>query len=104
MKNIFLVLMLMFSVSLFAQKKIVNKTVDAACGMCQFKQKTDKGCAMVVRIDGKLYDVEGVDKKEFGDAHAHDGYCKMMKKAVVSGEIKNGKFYATSFKYVPKKD
>ena len=34
------------------------------------------------------------------NAHAEDGYCKMMKKAVVSGEIKKGKFYATSFKYV----
>ena len=41
-----------------------------------------------------------IDKKEFGDAHAHDGYCKMTKKAKVSGEIKKGKFYATSFKYV----
>lgn len=104
MKNIFLVLMLMFSASVFAQKKVVNQTVDAACGMCQFKQKSDKGCAMAVKIDGKLYYVEGIDKKEFGDAHAHDGYCNEMKKAVVSGEVKKGKFYATSFKYVPKKD
>ena len=35
-----------------------------------------------------------------GDAHAADGYCKVMKKAIVSGEIKKGKFVATSFKYV----
>lgn len=42
MKNIFFVLMLMFSATVFAQKKIINQTVDAACGMCQFKQKKTK--------------------------------------------------------------
>ena len=44
--------------------------------------------------------VEGMDKKVFGDAHAEDGYCKMIRKAVVSGEVKKGKFYATAFKFV----
>lgn len=104
MKNIFFVLMLMFSATVFAQKKVINQTVDAACGMCQFKQKNDKDCAMAVKIDGKLYYVEGVDESAFGDAHAHDGYCNQIKKAVVSGEIRKGKFYATRFKYVPKKN
>ena len=99
MKRVLFVFMLLFSVSIFAQK-IQNQTVEAACGMCQFKIKTDKGCAMAVKIDGKIYNVEGLDKKTYGDAHAADGYCKMMKKAIVSGEIKKGKFYATSFKYV----
>ena len=41
-----------------------------------------------------------MDKKVFGDAHAEDGYCKMIRKAVVSGEVKKGKFYATAFKFV----
>ena len=100
MKKVILVVLLMFSVSVFAQKKVENLTVDAACGMCQFKIKSDKGCAMAVKIDGKIYHVEGLDKKTYGDAHAADGYCKIMKKAIVSGEVKKGKFYATSFKYV----
>ena len=98
MKRLMFVFLLLFSVSIFAQK-IQNKTVDAACVMCQFKVKTDKGCAMAVKIEGKVYLVEGIDKKEFGEMHSDDGYCKIMKKAVVSGEIKKGKFYATSFKY-----
>lgn len=100
MKKAILVFLLMFSVSVFAQKKVENLTVEAACGMCQFKIKSDKGCAMAVKIDGKIYHVEGLDKKTYGDAHAADGYCKIMKKAIVSGEVKKGKFYATSFKYV----
>ena len=93
------VFLLLFSVSIFAQK-IQNQTVEAACAMCQFKVKTEKGCAMAVKIDSKVYLVEGVDKKEFGEMHSDNGYCKVMKKALVSGQIKKGKFVATSFKYV----
>lgn len=100
MKKVLFFFLFLFSVSIFAQKKLQNQTVEAACGMCQFKVKSDKGCIMAVKIDGKVYHVEGLDKKTFGDAHAEDGYCKIMKKAIVSGEIKNGKFYATDFKYV----
>ena len=99
MKNLFFVLLLLFSVPIFAQK-IENQTVEAACAMWQFKVKTDKGCAMAVKIEGKVYTVEGIDKKTFGAMHSDDGYCKIMKKAIVSGEIKKGKFYASSFKYV----
>ena len=99
MKKFLFAFVLLFSVSIFAQK-IQNQTVEAACAMCQFKMKTDKGCAMAVKIDNKVYIIEGIDKKEFGEMHSADGYCKIMKKALVSGEIKKGKFYATSFKYV----
>lgn len=99
MKKLILAFLLMFSVIIFAQK-IENQTVAAACGMCQFKVKTDKGCAMAVKIADKVYTVEGLDKKIFGEMHSDDGYCKIMKKAIVSGEIKKGKFYATAFKYV----
>lgn len=100
MKKLLFFFALVLSVGLFAQKKYENQTVEAACAMCQFKVKTEKGCNMAVKIDGKVYNVEGLDKKTFGDAHAADGYCKVMKKAVVSGEVRNGKFYASSFKYV----
>lgn len=95
-----------FSVTLFAQKKITNQVVDSGCRMCIYKQKSDKGCAMAVNINNKIYTVEGIDKKEFGPMHSDNGYCKVHKKALVSGQIKRGKFYATSFKYVPeaKKD
>ena len=99
MKKIFFVFVLLFSMTVFGQK-INNQTVDAACGMCQFKVKSEKGCAVFVKISGNLYPVEGMDKKVFGDAHAEDGYCKMIRKAVVSGEVNKGKFYATAFKFV----
>lgn len=93
-------LILVFSTTLFSQKKIENKVLDAGCAMCMFKEKSAKGCAMAVKIDGKVYNVEGINKKKFGEMHSDDGYCKVMKKAVVSGTVKNGKFYATHFKYV----
>ena len=80
---------MVFSVSIFAQKKIENKVVDASCAMCMFKEKS--------------YPVEGIDKKQFGEMHSENGYCKVIKKANVSGEIRKGKFYATSFKYVEEK-
>ena len=62
MKRLMFVFLLLFSVSIFAQK-IQNKTVDAACAMCQFKVKTDKGCAMAVKIEGKIV----IDNKNIYD-------------------------------------
>lgn len=100
MKKLMFLFALMISAIVFSQQKLQNQVVDAACGMCQFKVKSEKGCAVFVKIDGNLYPVEGMNKKVFGDAHADDGYCKMVKKATVSGEVKKGKFYATAFKYV----
>ena len=92
--------MFLMAVPVFGQKKIKNQVVDAGCVMCKFDKKSDKGCAMAVKLNGKVYNVEGVDEKKFGEAHAHDGYCMVMKKAMVSGEIRNGKFYAKEFAYV----
>lgn len=100
MKRVFLLMLLMCSVTAFAQKKVNNQFVDAACAMCQFKVKGQQGCAMAVKLNGKIYNVEGIDRKEFGPMHSDDGYCKVVRKAQVSGTVKNGKFYATDFKYV----
>lgn len=102
MKRIFLLFLLMISVSIFAQKKISNQTVEASCGMCQFNQKTDKGCALTVRIDKKIYDVVGTGLNDHGDAHADDGFCTAIRKAKVSGEIKGKTFVASSFTLLPK--
>ncbi len=98
MKKVIVMFLLMFSVSIFAQK-IQNQTVEAACGLCQFKVKSDKDCHMSVKIDNKIYHVKGIDESVFGDAHAETGYCNVIRKAVVSGEVKKGKFNATSFKF-----
>ena len=100
MKNLILVFLLMFSVTLFGQTKIENKVVETGCGMCQFKVKSAKGCAVFVKINDQFYPVEGVSKIVVGTGHEDDGYCKMTKRARITGEIKKGKFYATSFNYI----
>ena len=100
MKKLFLLLLFIFSASVFGQKVLKDKVVESGCGMCMYDVKSEKGCSMSVKIDGKVYPVEGIDKKHFGDAHAKDGYCSMKKKAKVSGKIKKGVFYATKFEYV----
>ena len=91
---------MLFSVLMFAQKKLDNQVVESGCGMWIYNMKSDKGCAIAVKIDGKAYYVEGINKKSLGDPHADDGYCNTTKKALVSGELKNNKFYAKSFKFV----
>ena len=106
MKKLLSVFLMLISIAAFSQKKLNNQVVESGCGMCMYDMKSDKGCAIAVKIDGKPYYVEGVSKKSLGDAHAEDGYCKMTKKAMVTGELKNNKFYAKSFKFVaeePKK-
>lgn len=56
---------------------------------------------MAVRIDGKAYPVDGTDIHKHGDAHAKDGFCSVVRQAVVSGEIVDNRFKATEFKLLP---
>ena len=84
-------------------KKLNKKIVETACGLCQFDRTDRKGCNLAVKIDGKTYFVEGTSIDDHGDAHGNDGFCNTIRKAQVSGEIKNGKFYATEYKVLPKK-
>lgn len=96
------VLFLFFSAS-FAQE-INNdniKIVEVSCGQCKFAMTEKKGCDLAVRIDGKSYFVEGTTIDEHGDAHAADGFCSLIKKAEVIGEIKNNRFVVTYFKLLP---
>lgn len=100
MKNLLGLFLVLFSVVIFAQKKLEKQVVEAGCGMCIYNMKSDKGCAIAVKIDGKPYYVEGVNKKSLGDPHADNGYCNVTKKALVTGELKNNKFYAKEFQFV----
>ncbi|ACU06785.1 hypothetical protein FIC_00318 [Flavobacteriaceae bacterium 3519-10] len=75
--------------------------VEASCGQCQFKMKDKKGCDLAVRLDGKAYFVDGTDIDDHGDAHSSAGFCNAIRKAEVTGKIKEGKFVATSFKLLP---
>lgn len=74
--------------------------VEFACGECLFHMKGD-GCDLAVRVDGHTYYVEGVDESKLGDAHAKDGICSVIRKARVTGAVKDGRFVATSFEVLP---
>ncbi|WP_026898275.1 DUF6370 family protein [Daejeonella oryzae] len=81
-------------------KEIKNQVVEASCGECQFKM-AGKTCDLAVRINGIAYFVDGTSIDDHGDAHAKDGFCEKIKKAVVSGTIVKDRFVATSFKVLP---
>lgn len=74
--------------------------VDAACGECLFGLP-GKGCDLAVRIDGRSYYVDGVNMDSLGDAHAKDGMCEVIRKAKVTGEVRNGRFMASTFELLP---
>jgi len=74
--------------------------VEAACGECLFGLKGDD-CDLAVRIGGRAYFVAGTNIDQHGDAHAADGFCKVIRRARVTGEVKRGRFVATSFELLP---
>jgi hypothetical protein len=104
MKKLILTALLAFGVSAGAQEKteLKDRVVEASCGECQFEMD-GKSCDLAVKIDGRAYFVEGIKIDDYGDAHAHNGLCNAIRKAKVSGEIKNDKFVATSFVLVDEK-
>lgn len=93
-------LLSIFFVQAQENKKLTKQTVEASCGQCNFGLKGG-GCDLAVRIDGKAYTVDGAKIDQHGDAHAKDGFCSVVRKAVVSGEVINNRFKATEFKLLP---
>lgn len=79
---------------------VVDKVVEVSCGQCQFEMEGNS-CDLAVRIDDESYFVDGKSIDDFGDAHAEDGLCNMIRKAKVTGQIKNGRFVASSFELLP---
>lgn len=83
---------------------IKNKVVEIACGECKFKM-SGKSCDLAVRFNGKPYFVDGKGIDDFGDAHDEKhGFCNVINKAKVTGEIVNGRFKAKKIELVPVKD
>lgn len=71
-----------------------DKVVEIACGECKFKME-GKGCDLAIRVDGKSYFVDGKSVDDFGDAHDEKhGFCNVISKATVTGEIVNNRFKA----------
>jgi hypothetical protein len=106
MKKIVTLLLFFTALLVNAQdKKATQKTkiVEASCGQCQFGMKSG-GCDLAVRIDGKSYFVDGTKIDGHGDAHAKDGFCEVIRKAEVVGEIKDNRFVVSYFKLLPKKE
>ncbi len=66
----------------------------------QLGKTDDTSCIWAVELEDTPYTVEGALPQDH-DSHAHDGMCNMKREAVVSGEMKDGKFVATSFELVP---
>ncbi|MES2812382.1 MAG: DUF6370 family protein [Bacteroidota bacterium] len=116
MKKIIPILLLAFGLNATAQEtrsgaelsgakktEIKDQMVEASCGQCNFGMTSKKGCDLAVKIDGHSYFVEGTSIDKHGDAHAKDGFCNVVKKAKVTGEIKEDKFVATNFVLVDEK-
>lgn len=115
MKSLIFAIFLFFSFqNLQAQTKasstktstiVKNETVEIACGECKFKME-GKGCDLAIRMKGKSYFVDGKSVDDFGDAHDEKhGFCNVIAKAKVSGEIVNGRFKAKTIEILnDKKD
>jgi Family of unknown function (DUF6370) len=70
---------------------ITNKIVPIACGQCQFKMP-GKGCTLAIKINNTAYFVSGASIDSFGDAHASNGFCNAISKAIVSGTLQDSIF------------
>lgn len=83
--------------------EIKGKVVEIACGECKFKME-GKSCDLAIRIDGKSYFVDGKTVDDFGDAHDEKhGFCNVIGKAEVTGEIVNNRFKAKTITLLPAK-
>lgn len=105
MKNILAIAFFLLALGANAQEKKITKpqVVEASCGQCNFGMKDKKGCDLAVKIDGKPYFVDGTNLDDHGDAHSEDGFCSKVRSAEVTGEVKDNRFVASSFKLLPQK-
>ena len=79
--------------------ELVDRTVEIACGQCQFKLP-GSGCDLAIRVDGKAYFADGSNIDDHGDAHAADGLCNAIRKAKVTGTIRHGRFQAKQIELI----
>ncbi|HEU4472995.1 MAG TPA: DUF6370 family protein [Flavisolibacter sp.] len=101
MRLIFVLVILFSAPAAFSQiaDSTQTRTVEAACGQCQFGLK-GKGCNLAVRVKDKAYFVDGTGIDDHGDAHAQDGFCNAVRKAAVKGKLVKGRFRASYFRLI----
>lgn len=75
----------------FQNKESDLQIVEISCGQCNFNLPGDD-CELAIRINGKVYFVDGTDIDDHGDTHAADGFCSVIKKAHVKGTIVDNRF------------
>ena len=98
MKYIYIISILFLFVAC-SNSKAKKQIVELSCGQCQFDMTTQKGCDLAVRIDDKSYFADGAHIDDFGDAHdLGSGFCEVIRKAEVEGEVINDRFKITSVK------
>ena len=80
------------------QKTLKGELLEAGCSDCMYNiEGADQlGCVTAVRIDGKVYLVDGVGRK---DAYSK-GLCKSTHKVKVDGELRDGVFHSTSMEHM----
>tara|TARA_R110002072_G_scaffold97469_1_gene214332 strand:+ start:103 stop:405 length:303 start_codon:yes stop_codon:yes gene_type:complete len=96
------IIVLSFLIIVACQTKLKVSVLEApiACGQCQFDLEGD-GCNLAVKINDKAYFVEGFGIDDFGDAHDEQtGFCNVVRKAKIEGEIVSNKFVASSIKLI----
>ncbi len=96
-----LLILCLFILTSCGNKKEVNQIAEISCGQCQFGFKNTKGCDLAVKIDEKIYFVDGAHIDDFGDAHDQKiGFCNVIRKATIVGKIEGGRFKASSVELV----
>jgi hypothetical protein len=82
-------------------RDFVDETITVACGKCVFNMDV-KGCPWAAEIDGTHYLVKGeVPSEDDHDAHAADGMCRLPRKAVIHGQLRDGVLTVSKMKLVP---
>ena len=91
-----------------SQTGVTMQTVDVACARCVFRMDESRledvpGCPWAAEIEGETYLVYGPVPHDHSN-HAPDGICNMRRQAAVEGNVRNGKFIASSFTLLPAAD
>lgn len=102
--NFSIILLLNQSGNVFTQdlsnnyKMKINMIVNASCAKCQFGKDEDKNCLLAVEVNSEIFYVDGTSIDDYGDAHGPQGFCNVIRKAHVLGELYENRFILEKFR------